>query len=353
MSGRYWEPPDIAEIVARLGPAVSAFAGKTIVISGGRGFLGRYFASVLAHLNQHAFSEPCRVVALDNLITSGNGDPLAGLPGVEFLHHDITEPLEYSGDVQYIIHAAGIASPYYYRKFPLETLEVGTHGTKNMLELARKHGAAFLFFSSSEIYGDPDPANVPTAETYWGNVSCLGLRACYDESKRLGETLTRIYFEQFGLPTRIVRPFNVYGPGMQERDYRVLPNFASSIKGGRPLRVYRAGTQTRTFCYVTDAIVGFLLVLLRGRPGEPYNIGNDRPEVSILELVDELQRAVGRELAIERVENPDGIPSDEPMRRCPDLTKSRVHLDYEPQVSLSEGLGRFLRWSDRHYTGQG
>ncbi len=156
---------------------------------------------------------------------------------------------------------------------------MAVQGTKNMLDLARTNGAKLLFFSWSEIYGDPDSAHVPTPESYRGNVSCLGPRACYDKSKRLGETLCRIYQQRYGVHTNIVRPFNVFGTGMQERDYRVLPNFASQIAGGRPLTVYGTGRQTRTYCYLSDAIVGFTLAMLRGVPGEPYNVGNPKPEL--------------------------------------------------------------------------
>jgi len=255
------------------------------------------------------------------------------------------------GPVHYILQAAGIASPYYYRAYPLETLEVAVSGTKNMLELARKKGSRILFFSSSEIYGDPDPKHVPTPESYRGNVSCQGPRACYDESKRLGETLCYVYHHKFGVPVCAVRPFNVYGPGMQETDYRVLPNFASRIKGGRPLKLYGSGRQTRTFCYVTDAVVGFLLILLKGVPGEAYNIGNPKPELSMLELARRIGAVLERPLKHETVEYPDSYPADEPNRRCPDIAKARLQLGYEPVVDLDEGLRRFLRWADAHYTG--
>jgi UDP-glucuronate decarboxylase len=253
-----------------------------------------------------------------------------------------------------VIQAAGIASPYYYRKYPLETLEVATIGTKHVLELARQHPLkGFLFFSSSEIYGDPDPKHVPTPESYRGNISCLGPRACYDESKRLGETLCAVYHELHGIPTRMVRPFNVYGPGMQETDYRVLPNFASRILSRKPLHVYGNGTQTRTFCYVTDAITGFLKVLLDGGPAQAYNIGNPKPEVSMLELAKTLERVMGRKLDVQAVEYPDTYPGDEPQRRCPDISKASLQLKYKPVVTLEKGLGRFMAWAKTHYTGTG
>jgi len=343
---------DIQEIAARLGEEAKAFAGSTVLLSGGAGFLGRYFSALFAHLNDHVLSKPCRVIICDNLITSGaeGAQPLQH-PHITFVSHDVIRPLAIKDPVTYVIHAAGIASPHYYRKYPLETLEVATIGTKNMLALARRHPLkGFLFFSSSEIYGDPDPAFVPTPETYRGNISCLGPRACYDESKRLGETLCAIFHQLHGVPARMVRPFNVYGPGMQQTDYRVLPNFASRIVAGAPLHIYGSGKQTRTFCYVTDALVGFIKALLHGRSGEAYNIGNPVPEVSMLELARVLQEVMGRPLKIELVTYPESYPADEPQRRCPDIRKAAEELGYQPAVSLHEGLARFMRWAQEQYT---
>ena len=346
------DPADVAAIVDGLGARAERFAGKTVVLTGGRGFLGRYFAAFFAHLNATLLAAaPSRLVVLDNLITGAPAEEGPTSPHIEFHAHDVIQPFVFEQPVHYVLHAAGIASPFYYRKYPVETLEVAVWGTKNMLEVARRNGAKLLFFSSSEIYGDPDPAHVPTPESYRGNVSCLGPRACYDESKRLGETLTRVYHDHFGVETTIVRPFNVYGPGMGESDYRVLPNFASRIKAGRPVRVYGVGTQTRTFCYVTDAVTGFLLALLDGVPGEAYNIGAAEPEVSMLDLVSEIEAVLGRPVPLDRVEYPDSYPGDEPMRRCPDLTKARLQLGYEARVPLRDGLTRFLEWTDRAYRG--
>ncbi len=344
---------DIIEIADRLSDIAPRFEGATVLITGGAGFLGRYFTDVLLRLNESRLKRPCRVIVCDNLITSGDlGRTVNGNGQVEFLEHDVIKPLEIDGQVDYIIHAAGIASPYYYRKYPLETLEVATVGTKRVLEFGLRHGVkGFLFFSSSEIYGDPDARHVPTPESYRGNVSCVGPRACYDESKRLGETMCMIYHEAFGVPTRVVRPFNVYGPGMQERDYRVLPNFASRIAAGKPLRVYGHGSQTRTFCYITDAMVGFTRALVDGAPGQAYNIGNPTPEISMLHLVKVLEKVIAKSLVCDIVEYPDSYPADEPQRRCPDISKAAIQLKYKPQVSLEDGLQRFISWTKGCYTG--
>ncbi|MGC4094737.1 MAG: NAD-dependent epimerase/dehydratase family protein [Polyangiaceae bacterium] len=342
---------DIEEVAQSLGPTAQAFAGKRILITGARGFLGRYFTDVFLRLNAKVLSEPCEIVALDNLITAGAlGAEVPQDRQLAFVNHDIIKPFYPERPVHYVLHAAGIASPYYYRKWPLETLEVATTGLKNVLELAKASNARLLFFSSSEIYGDPDPLHVPTKESYHGNVSCLGARACYDESKRLGETLVRIYQTHFGVAGTIVRPFNVYGPGMQKLDYRVLPNFAARILAGEPVNVYGTGNQTRTFCYVTDAIRGFLQVLVSGLPGEPYNIGNPQPELSILDLAKTIERTMPSLNAKYRViEHPDTYPADEPQRRCPDITKAVLQVGYEPKIGIEEGLKRFFGWAAQAY----
>ncbi|MDH5188680.1 MAG: NAD-dependent epimerase/dehydratase family protein [Rhodospirillaceae bacterium] len=345
-------PSDTEEIAKRVTTAAMDFSGKTVLMTGGRGFLGRHFMDTFNYLNEHILPEPMKLVVLDNFISSGKeGKNIPKFPHVEFIEHNVINKFEYSGKIDYIIHAAGIASPFYYRAHPIETLEVAITGTKNMLQLAEANNARFTFFSSSEVYGDPDAKHVPMQESYRGNVSSMGPRACYDESKRVGETLCYIFHENNGVHTNVIRPFNVYGPGMQETDYRVLPNFASRIKSGMPLHVYGSGGQTRTFCYLTDAIVGFLLVFLRGVAGEVYNIGNPKPEITILELVKRVETVLGKKVNHEVIEYPDSYPADEPLRRAPDIRKAKIQLEYTPEVSLEDGLKRFLDWSDKTYTG--
>lgn len=343
---------DIEDIVSALGDLALEFSGKTIILTGGRGFLGRYFTSVFSYLNKSILDKPCKVYVIDNFITAGHLGQCTSFMDehIHFHKQSVLDPFTVDRKVDYILHCAGIASPYYYRAHPLETLDVAITGTRNFLELAKQHGARILFFSSSEIYGDPDPKYVPTEEGYRGNVSCLGPRACYDESKRLGETLCQIYHRKFGVHTNMVRPFNVYGPGMQELDYRVLPNFAKSIVNNLPLNVYGVGTQTRTFCYVTDAINGFLRVLTKGVAGEPYNIGNPTPEISMLDLVKTIEKVLQQELPVNRIGYPDSYPADEPNRRCPNISKAMYQLEFKPHISLEVGLRRFLDWALNNYT---
>lgn len=342
-------PSDIEAIVSRLADVVPCFVGKTVVIAGAKGFLGRYFIEVFKKMNESC-SPPVTVVGLDNFVSSGAlGTNFDDDIGDWWSFHEIDlgssdSSLEFIKSADFVIHAAGIASPFYYRAKPLQTLDVAINGSRTLLDLALKHSARYTFFSSSEIYGDPDPKKVPIEEDYRGNVSTLGPRSCYDESKRAGETLCYIYEQSFNVHTNIIRPFNVYGPGMQATDYRVMPNFASEIQKGNPLNVYGSGGQTRTFCYIEDAMVGFFMVIASGMVGEAYNIGNDIPEITIADLAEMVAGVDGKGLKTQITEYPDTYPGDEPERRCPDLNKAKA-LGYTPSVELEEGVRRFLSWA--------
>jgi UDP-glucuronate decarboxylase len=349
---------DVKDIVENLGADAHRFSGKTILLSGGAGFLGRHFIAVFRRLNKEVLDRPCKVISADNYIT---GEQLAlhegghHDPNIVDVWADVSYPLPVREDLHFIMHAAGVASPVYYMKYPLETIESAIQGSKNLLELARKNKEleGFLFFSSSEIYGDPDPKAVPTPETYHGYVSSVGPRACYDESKRLGETISTIYHQQFNVPIKIVRPFNVFGPGMKHNDRRVIPMFTYEALNGRALPVHGDGRQTRTFCYVTDAISGFLKTLLKGRPGEPYNIGNSNNEISMTDLANTFSSVVPG-ATVKHISYPDTYPAGEPQRRCPDLTKAAKDLGYASQVDIKTGLARFVGWAREQasYKGQ-
>lgn len=336
------------EIINKLGDLVHRFSGKTVLLSGGAGFLGRHINAVIKQLNHSILKEPCRLVSVDNFITSDSRvhHNHSDNPHVLNVWADVTQPLPFRQDLDFIIHAAGLASPVYYMKYPLETIESAVQGTKNLLELARRNPKleGLLFFSSSEIYGDPDPRSVPTPETYHGYVSSVGPRACYDESKRLGETLVTIYHDRYKVPATIVRPFNVFGPGMTHNDRRVIPMFTYEALNGRPLPVHGDGHQTRTFCYITDAIAGFLQVLLLGKTGEAYNIGTAENEISMRNLA-ELYTKIVPGSTHSLIDYPETYPAGEPQRRCPDLTKAASHLGYSPTVGLEEGLSRFVAWA--------
>lgn len=337
---------DLGFIVRDLGDLAHKLEGKTTLISGGAGFLGSYFVGVIHLLNQQ-FVKPCRVIVLDNYITGSKNSFIHELAGqnVRLIQADVTKPVSCDEPVDYIIHAAGLASPAYYRKFPLETIDTAVLGTKNLLELAReKNVTSYLGFSSSEIYGNPDPNFVPTPETYRGNVSCVGPRSCYDESKRLAETISITYYQEYGLPVKVVRPFNIYGPGMKPNDYRVIPTFMARAIAGGILPVHDTGNQTRTFCYISDAITGFFRVLLSDRNGEIYNVGIEGPEINMVMLATMVSDLFGKKASVRLVKYPDSYPADEPNRRCPDLTKIKAHVNYNPVISLEEGLKRTAAW---------
>ncbi len=347
-------PADLAQedadtIVKNLGADAQRFAGKTILLSGGAGFLGRHFVAVFRRLNARVLDRPCKVISADNYITgeqATSADDGYHDPNIVNVWADVSYPLPVREDLHFIMHAAGVASPVYYMKYPLETIESAVQGSKNLLELARRNPKleGFLFFSSSEIYGDPDPSAVPTPETYHGYVSSVGPRACYDESKRLGETISTVYQQRYGVPVSIVRPFNVFGPGMKHNDRRVVPMFTYEALNGRALPVHGDGQQTRTFCYITDAITGFLKTLLKGKPGEAYNIGNANNEISMRDLARLFAELVPGS-SLKTIPYPETYPGGEPQRRCPDLTKAAQHLGYASAIDLREGLTRFIAWA--------
>ena len=293
-------------------------------------------------------AKPLRIISVDNFITGVQYRRKEG-PQFKTITQDIKNPLKVDEPVHFIIHAAGIASPKFYRQYKIETIDVATAGTKNMLELAReKKVKSMVVFSSSEVYGDPDPSFVPTPETYWGNVSCIGPRANYDESKRLGETMCVAYFETYKIPVKMIRPFNVFGPGMRLDDYRVIPNFAAAVLRNKPIQVYGTGNQTRTFCYITDAIEGFLRVLLRGKDGEPYNVGNNTPEINMLALATIFKEIYPKTVINQTKGMNDAYTKGDPKRRCPELSKIKT-LGYKPKVALKEGIARFMYWAEDTY----
>jgi len=341
---------DCEEVCHSLGDLAHRFAGKAVLVGGGCGFLGRNMVRIFAHLNERILDKPVRVTVVDDFIVPSalEFQPVEDA-NVRLVQHNLCVPFEPEQRFDYIINLAGIASPHYYREFPMETLEVTVFGTRNLLEIARQHKARFIFFSSSEIYGNPPPNCVPTDESYRGYVSCRGPRACYDESKRLGETLCYIYSTNGLAHTCTIRPFNVFGPGMLENDYRVLPNFAGKILRGEPIHIYGTGNQTRTFCYITDAVDGIFRVMLLGTDNEVYNIGQDKPEISMLGLVLSLEKVLNRRIDFKLVEYPSDYPPDEPTRRCPDISKARRELGYKPQVELADGLHRFFDWARVNY----
>lgn len=330
---------DIQEIVDDLKDIIPTLENKSILITGGRGFLGTYFLKTFLRINK-LLSNPMQIFVIDNLITSK--DDTVQYPNVTFVESDISKKIEIDEPINYIIHAASIASPPMYRKFPLKTIDVNYQGTRNLLDFANeKNVEGMLFLSSSEIYGDPKI--IPTPETYWGNVSCNGPRACYDESKRLAETVCLVYYQEFKTPVKIARPFNAYGPYLNLDDGRAIPDFFRNAIEKSKIIMYSNGSPSRSFCYVSDSIRGFLKILFQGKPGSIYNVGNDE-EVSMKELSEKIKNLVGDVEICYQKSDDKYYTTDNPQRRVPELSKIKSELKYLPKISLDEGLQRVYKW---------
>ncbi len=300
------------------------------LVTGGAGFLGSHLCAAL-------LAESYSVVAVDNLLTGrvSNIEHLKREAAFEFLPMDINQPFD-CGKVDYVFHFASPASPVDYMEHGIETLMVGSLGTMHALELAKKYHAKYLVSSTSECYGDP--LEHPQKETYWGNVNSIGPRSVYDEAKRFTEALTMAYHRYHKLDTRIVRIFNTYGPRMQLNDGRVIPNFMKQALRGEALTVYGDGSQTRSFCYVTDEIDGFLR-LAKSDEHLPVNIGNP-DEFTILECARRVIAVTGSKSQIRY----EPLPQDDPKQRCPDISKARNLLQWEPKVNLDAGLRLSLEY---------
>jgi UDP-glucuronate decarboxylase len=349
---------DLEFIAANLSEEFRRIAGHNLLITGGAGFLGHYLVQSALYWNRTRPGPPIDVTIFDSYI---RGIPqwlknLDGAPNLHLFQHNMAEPLPASmGEFEYIIHAASIASPTYYRKDPIGTMDTNISGLRALLDYSRrrmdsaKPFKGFLFYSSSEIYGDPTPESIPTPETYRGLVSCTGPRACYDEAKRYGETLCVNFARQYGVHVTSARPFNNYGPGLKISDRRVLPDFARDVMNGRDIVILSDGSPTRTFCYVADAICGYYKVLVNGRPGEAYNIGVETPEISMADLAHKIV-ALSRELfgyagkVVLRASKDGDYLLDNPLRRCPVIEKARRELGFNPSVSIDEGLRRSMIW---------
>ena len=339
----------IAEDIEKLADSLldfkKFFSGKTFLITGAGGFLGKYMVLLLKYLNDQVLNEKVSGILMDNFIT-GYETQVAEDDNLIFKKHNVIQPFMTAQKIDYIIHAAGIASPVYYTKFPIETMDVGTIGTRNMLELAReKKVKSYIFMSSSEVYGDPDSRFVPTPEPYNGNVSVNGPRSCYDESKRFGETMCIAFWRVHNVPVKIVRPFNVYGPGIRPDDYRVLPNFIEHALRKEPLPIHGDGRNTRSFCYISDEIEAVFKLLFSNANGEAFNVGNPEPEISVTELANLVAQSMPYKVDIFHIDPPHAVyASSDPKRRCPDISKLQSTIDFKPRYSLEEGLSRTIQW---------
>ncbi len=306
-----------------------------ILVTGGAGFLG-------SHICDYLLANGNEVIAMDNLITGStdNIEHLAGHDRFHFIKHDVTNYIYIEGTIDAVLHFASPASPIDYLELPIQTLKVGALGTHKVLGLAKAKGARFLLASTSEVYGDP--LIHPQTEDYWGNVNPIGPRGVYDEAKRFAEAMTMAYHRTHNVDTRIVRIFNTFGPRMRLNDGRVVPNFIAQALRGEPLTVYGDGSQTRSFCYVSDLIDGVCRLLLSDET-EPVNIGNPQ-EMTILDFAHEIVHLTGSTSDITLVQPEDVRVKDDPKVRQPDIGKARRLLSWEPKVSLDEGLRKTIEW---------
>lgn len=302
-----------------------------VIVSGAAGFIG-------SHMCDRLLAEGHSVVGLDNFLTGSeqNLAHLARHPRFRFIRHDVTQPAALDGAIDAVLHMASAASPKDYLEHPIETLDAGSAGTRQMLELARVHNASFLLTSTSETYGDP--LVHPQVETYWGNVNPVGPRSCYDESKRFAEALTMAFHRTHELRTNIARIFNTYGPRMKLNDGRVVPAFLDQALRGEPITVFGDGSQTRSFCYVSDLVDG-LYRLMQSDERYPVNLGNPH-EMSILEFAELILRLTGSKSRI--IHEP--LPQDDPKQRQPDISKARRILGWEPKVPLDDGLRQTIEY---------
>lgn len=311
---------------------------QTAVVAGGAGFVG-------SHLCEALLSKGLRVICIDNLITGDkkNIEHFLHNPQFSFVEHDITQPVLDQSQIDYIFHLASPASPNKnskksYIAFPIETLQVNSHGTYHLLELAKKNSAAFLFASSSEIYGDPEIS--PQPESYFGNVNPNGVRSVYDEGKRFGEAITQAYHRKYDANTRIIRIFNTYGPQMQKDDGRVVSNFINQAITNQPLTIYGKGTQTRSFCFVSDMVEGLQAAMFTpNTSGEVFNLGNpDERTISELATIINEMTVSASEIVFE------DLPEDDPKSRRPDISKAKEKLHWEPKVTLTQGLKKTIEY---------
>lgn len=322
------------------------FAGKTVLISGANGFLPAYMVETLLYLNQE-FNQKTKVIGIVRNLDRAlkRFSHYTNCNDLKLIVQDVCDPILVSESVDYIIHAASQASPKYYGKDPVGTLKANVLGTNNLLELAKiKSIQSFLYFSSGEVYGEMDDQHIPTMEDSYGYLDPTNVRSCYAESKRMAENMCSSWFHQYGVPAKVIRPFHTYGPGMSLDDGRVYADFISDIIQDRNIIMKSDGKASRSFCYLADAVIGFFLVMLRGKNGEAYNIGNDKAEISIIELARKLVELFP-EKGLSVVEA-DGIElgylKSKILRSCPDISKIKA-LGWQPKYSIEEGFLRTVK----------
>lgn len=333
---------DLAHIVENSNLPWSELEGQTVLVSGASGFLPAYMVETLLYLNEKSGKAKTKVIGLvrNRERALARFEYYKNRDDFELLVQDVCDTVSLETNVDYIVHAASQASPKYYAGDPVGTLSPNVLGTHNLLSLARHKGVeGFLFFSSGAVYGRVHPSKMPIREDAYGYADPLDVRSCYAESKRMGETMCASWFRQYGVPAKIVRPFHTYGPGMRFDDGRVFADFVADIVHGRDIVIKSDGSASRPFCYLSDAVAGFFAVLLKGEPGEAYNVGNDRAEISIRGLAELLVALFPEKRLKVRIEGYQETPV---IRVCPDISRIR-ELGWEPMISLEQGFLRTVR----------
>jgi len=345
MSENFFLETDIKEICNNIKYLKKNLSGKKFIISGANGFLGKYFIKSLLEINK-TLTKKIKILAID--IKFDNCEIYKD-KNVKKLKQNINSIKEIRFKGNYVLHAAGIPSPKHYYNKPIEAIFTSITGTKKLLEYSKKHNSKFIFFSSSEIYGNPDIKNIPTKETYEGRVSSISDRSCYDESKRAGETYTYIYRNLFKLNCKIVRPFNFYGNGMKKNDKRVIPQFFYTAIKKKKIFPFSNGNQTRAYCHIIDAIPQIINVCFLGKKFV-YNIGNSNEEISAYKLAKKIKKVMGeKSIKIKNIAYPKNYPSNEPLRRCPDISNLKNEFNYIPSIKVIEGLKMFKKYAKREF----
>ena len=333
-----------------LGNDAQKLSGKTILWTGTSGFLGQWVLRVIKNLNEFELKTPCKLLAFDMNIPDQNQLEKFKNSNIHFYSHDLTIKLPLLEEkIDYVVHMAGIASPTHYKIKPLETIDVALEGVRSTLEISKMNKAKFLFTSSSEVY--QTASVIPTPESYVGAIASNNERSCYDVSKLMAENYVYVYSNNYDVDACSVRIFNSFGPGIAEKDSRILPRIASASKSGKVISIYKTKyLPKRTYCPTANTIAGIFKALLNGKKSQIYNIGMSKPEISVDELIDIINKTLNLKIKYQFIQ-PTSVYMSEPLRRCPDINKAIKEIGYFPEVSLEKGLKDFFGWTDLVYAG--